>query len=270
ASDTKKGGSRHTSVFSIEKEGAGQVAVIGPPNSGKSSLVTALTNASPEISSAPFTTWAPTPGMMNYRHVPVQLIDTPPLDSSYVEPAFIDLLRRCDLLLLVIDLQTDPAAQLEQSLELLAQYHVRQLQSDEVIDAVPRLACKRILFIANKCDDDGDDEILDIARELVGVECELLPASAKTGRNLDNLQEAIIQSLQLMRVYSKPPGEEVDFDAPFVLRQGSTIEEFAAQVHRDFYDQLKSARIWGSGAFDGQEVSRDYILHDGDIVELRI
>jgi hypothetical protein len=266
---SKKGVGRHISEFSIPKEGAGQVVVVGPPNSGKSSLVTALTNASPEISAAPFTTWTPTPGMMEYDYVPIQLIDTPPLHSSYVEPAFMDLLRRSDLLLLLLDIQSDPPTDLESSLTLLAEYNIRPLGESDDSEFNPRICYKEFLYAVNKYDED-DEEILAILRELMGDDPPILPISAVSGFNLEILSREIFERLNLMRIYSKPPGEDPDLTKPFVLEEGSTVEEFAAKVHRDFYDQLKSARIWGSGSFDGQIVSREQVLRDGDIVELRI
>ena len=73
-----------------------------------------------------------------------------------------------------------------------------------------------------------------------------------------------------MRVYSKRPGEDPDLGSPFVMPRGGTLEEFAAGVHKDFYENLKSARIWGTDVYDGQMVGRDHILHDGDIVELHL
>ena len=73
-----------------------------------------------------------------------------------------------------------------------------------------------------------------------------------------------------MRVYSKAPGKEPDLSAPFALKKGSTVAEFAGKVHQDFLDKLKTARVWGSGVYDGQMVRRDHVLHDGDVVELRI
>ncbi len=79
----------------------------------------------------------------------------------------------------------------------------------------------------------------------------------------------IFKQLDIIRVYSKPPGEEPDLSVPFVLKRGSTIEELAGNVHKDFLSSLKSARVWGSGAFDGQMVSRDHVLQDGDVVELK-
>jgi len=71
-------------------------------------------------------------------------------------------------------------------------------------------------------------------------------------------------------VYAKPPGKEADLERPFVLKKGSTIDDLAAKIHRDFIEKLKFARVWGSTMFDGQMVKRDYILQDSDIVELRV
>jgi len=76
--------------------------------------------------------------------------------------------------------------------------------------------------------------------------------------------------LEIIRVYSKPPGKKPDLERPFVLPKGSTVEDMAAKVHRDFLHNLKAARVWGSADFDGQMVARDYVLADGDVVELRL
>jgi hypothetical protein len=94
--------------------------------------------------------------------------------------------------------------------------------------------------------------------------------SAASGRNLDALKQAIFERLQIMRIYSKPPGKEPNMASPFVLPIGSTVEEFAGRVHKDFLEHLKAARVWGQGVFDGQLVGREHVLHDGDVVELRI
>ncbi len=269
AAQGSKGSARHHSPYTIDKEGAGQVVVVGPANVGKSALVQALTNADPEVSPAPYSTWEPTPGMMLVHHVPVQLIDLPPLDPNYVEPTMMDLIRRADLILLLLDLQAYPIAQLEESLALLAAYRIVPLKQKpaEVVDR--RIVYKPILFVVNKNDDEDSDEDFAVLCELFEGECALLSISAVTTRHLDKLKEAILAELGVMRVFSKPPGEEPDFTAPFVMKKGSTLEEFAAKVHKDFVDNLKSARIWGSGAFDGQMVGRDHVLEDGDVVELR-
>jgi len=270
STQTKKGISRHISAYQIEKEGAAQVTVIGPPNVGKSALVTALTNASPEVADFPCTTWTPTPGMMLVDYAPIQLIDTPPLQTGYVEPALMDLIRRSELLLLLIDLQADPVGQLEETIALLAEHGIQPQfqQSQDEIDRHVRFL--PILVVVNKYDDPEYAEDFEILLELLENEWSLFPVSATTGCNLDHLKRIIFERLELICVYSQPPGEEVDRTAPFVLKKGSTVEEFAAKVHQDFFEKLKSARIWGSGSFQGQMVGRDHVLWDSDIVELRI
>jgi ribosome-interacting GTPase 1 len=270
SSASQKGVSRHISAFHIDREGAAQVAVIGPTNVGKSALVTALTNASPEVAPTPYTTWTPAPGMMELEGAQVQLIDTPPLDREYVEPALLDLMRRADLLLLVVDLQGFPIEQLESAVDLLIENRIIPEHKRDEVDLGGRGLVKPILVVANKVDDLDGDEDFEVLCELLDSPCPLLPFSADTGRHLDELKQAVFNALEIIRVYSKPPGREPDLDVPFVLRKGDTVEELARKVHRDFYQNLKSARIWGSGRFDGQIVGRDHVLEDGDVIELRL
>jgi ribosome-interacting GTPase 1 len=93
--------------------------------------------------------------------------------------------------------------------------------------------------------------------------------SAETGRGLDALRRRVFEQLDIIRVYSKVPGKEPDLASPFVMKAGGTVQDFAAKVHQDFLKNLSAAKVWGSSDFDGQMVSRDYVLHDGDVVELR-
>jgi small GTP-binding protein len=268
----KKGVSRQVSAYSISKEGAGQVAVIGPANVGKSALVDKLTNASPEVSATPFSTWQPTPGMMPIDNIQVQLIDTPPLNKDYVDPELLNLIRRADLVLLMVDLQTDPFQQLEDSLSLLKESRVILEGMDDHLSTEGRLYKKPCLVLANKCDDEASDENYEIFRTLLEEECPtILPISVETGRNLERLKEAVFELLDVIRVYSQPPGGEPDLDSPFVMKRGGTVADFARKVHQDFYENLKAARVWGgSVSFEGQMVSRDHELQDGDVVELTI
>jgi ribosome-interacting GTPase 1 len=97
-----------------------------------------------------------------------------------------------------------------------------------------------------------------------------VPISVVMGRNLERLKKAVFEGLGVIRVYAKPQGKPPDMSAPFILKRGSTVEELAAKVHRDFLDKLIAARVWGSAEFDGQMVQRDYVLQDRDVVELRI
>jgi ribosome-interacting GTPase 1 len=270
ASQARKKVSRRDSAFRIEKEGAGQAVVIGPANVGKSALVATLTNATPEVSPAPYTTWEPTPGMMPIENIQVQLVDTPPLDRDYVEPELVDLIRRSDLILLVVDLQTYPIEQLEDTVAILQEHRIVPIHLRDRYAEQQRITFKPLVVLVNKNDDESSDEDFEVLRELLDDEWALLPVSATTGRNLEWLKQAVFERLDVMRVYSKPPGKEPDLSTPFILRKGSTIGEFAGKVHQDFVENLKAARVWGSAVYDGQMVGRDYVLHDGDVVELRI
>lgn len=265
----KKTGSRQQ-VFQIDKEGAGQAIIIGPSNTGKSSLVAALTNAEPDISPAPYTTWKPTPGMMPIEKIQVQLIDAPPLDREFVEPALFGLIRFSDLILLVVDLQDDPLQQLEDALILLEENRIAPLHLKDQYTGQERMSFIPLLILANKCDDEDMEEVFEILCDLYEGECPLIPISAKTGRYFERLKQAVFDKLEIIRVYAKPPGKEPDLERPFVLKKGETVIDLAQMIHRDFYDRLQAARVWGSAAFDGQMVPRDYPLQDGDIVELRI
>jgi ribosome-interacting GTPase 1 len=236
---------------------------------GKSSLVAALTNAQPEVSAAPYTTWKPAPGMMPVENIQVQLVDTPPLDRDYLEGGLFELARRADLIVLMVDLQADPLKQLEDALAILQEHRIAPLERHGMLGALERMSFVPVMVVVNKCDDQQMDEDFDILCELFEEECPLLPVSVQAGRNLEVFRREVLDRLDVIRVYAKPPGQPPDLDRPFVLKMGATIDDLALKIHRDFYNNLKSARVWGSSAFDGQLVQRDYRLQDGDIVELR-
>ncbi|MGD8634125.1 MAG: 50S ribosome-binding GTPase [Anaerolineales bacterium] len=270
SSQAKSKVSRAVSVFSIDKEGAGTAALVGPANTGKSSLVAALTNADPEVAPYPMTTWKPMPGMMPIENIQVQLIDTPPIDREFVESELIDLIRRSDLLLIIVDLQDFPTEQLQNTVEFLEDRRIVPLaKRDEFPDGL-QWAGIPFLTLVNKCDDESMLADYHVFCELLDQDWPSLPISAKTGFGVDAMKQLVFDTLDIIRIYSKAPGKSVDSNSPFVMKTGSTVEEFAAKVHQDFAEGLKSARIWGSGDFEGQLVSRDYVLHDGDILELRI
>jgi ribosome-interacting GTPase 1 len=269
SAESQRKGGRRVSPYVIEKEGAGRVAVIGPPNVGKSALVAALTNASPDVADYPFTTQFPLPGMMPIENIQVQLIDTPPLSRDFDEPQLFNLIRGAELMLLIVDLQTFPIEQLEESITLLDEARIVPTHLYDPAEEPRHVTVIPLLIVANKTDDPAADADFEVLCELVGGDWPLIPFSATEMRGVDRFKAAVYDALNIIRIYSKPPGRQPDHSAPFVLRKGSTVEEFAAAVHRDFVDNLKSARIWGTGVYDGQMVGRDHVLHDGDIVELR-
>lgn len=267
---SKKKHTFHQSTFHIEKEGAGTAILLGLTNTGKSSLVAALTNATPEISPTPFTTWNPMPGMLPMDDIQVQLVDTPSLDRDFIEPALFDLVRRADVILLVIDLQADPLAQLESCLSALATHYIYPDEMNDHDSILGRAWFIPTIILVNKCDNEALDDDFKVLCELFEGECPLIPVSAAQGRNFELLKRRVVERLDIIRVYAKPPGKEPDLERPFILKKGSTIADLAPKIHRDFSKKLKSARVWGSSAFDGQLVPKDYLLQDGDIVELRI
>jgi hypothetical protein len=244
--------------------------VVGATNVGKSALVASLTHAAPEVGDFPHTTWKPTPGMMPLENIQIQLIDTPPLSKAYVDPEMMDLIRRCDLVLLMVDLQTDPLQQLEDTVALLREHGIVPLRLKDRYTDQRGISLVPFLIMANKNDTAATDENLDIFRELLNDNWPMIAASVSTGRHLDLLQVTIVDRLNIIRVYSKSPGKKPDRSSPFVLKKGSTIADFASKVHQDFAQKLKAAKVWGSAVFEGQMVQRDYVLQDGDVVELQI
>ena len=173
-----------------------------------------------------------------------------------------------DLILLMVDLLTDPVHQLEESIALLGENRIFPAQLEGKLIEQRRPVFKPIVVMANKCDDQRCDENFEIFCELLEGNWELIAASVASGRNLENLKKILFEQLNIVRVYSKPPGAEPNFSKPYVMRRGDTVEDFAGGVHQDFVRDLKSARVWGEGVYDGQLVGRDHVLHDGDVVEL--
>jgi small GTP-binding protein len=252
----KKGGARAAPFYLVEKEGAGQIALIGPPNSGKSSLLAALTNARPEVADYPFTTRVPLPGMMAYQDVQIQLIDLPPVSAEFMEPWLPQAIRQAARGVLVVD-ANDPAL----------------IENIEFVEgALDRSRIARpALLVANKIDLAGAGENFAALAELYRGRYECLPVSAATGRNLEAFARAAFDLLGIVRMYTKAPGKKADLTAPYVLRRGQTVADAARLVHKDFAEHLKFARLFRrDGDHEGLMVERTHVVEDGDILEFHI
>lgn len=252
----KKGGAHTTPFWLIKREGAGQVALIGPPNAGKSLLVTRLTHARPEVADYPYTTRAPVPGMMDCEDVQIQLVDLPPVAPEFTERWLPQVIRGANLGVLIVGL-SDPAVleEIEFILEMLASHRL----------AVPRL------MVANKIDFEGARDVLRTLQELYGDRFRYIPVSALTGENLDEFRWAVFDALGVVRMYSKPPGKPPDLTRPYILRRGQTVLEAAGLVHRDFAEKLKFARLYRlNGEPSGLMVDRTHVVEDKDILEFHI
>jgi ribosome-interacting GTPase 1 len=267
--EKKKIGRRDRS-YKIEREGVGQIVLIGPPNVGKSALVATLTNADPQVADFPHSTWKPAPGMMYFEDIQIQLIDTPPISKEHMEPLFFDMVRRSDIILIVVDVQTDPLQQLEETVYFLKEHRIAPLRLAHLYEDRAGWTFLPFLVIVNKNDDQSSDENFEIFRSLLEDDWPLIPVSAKTELNFNVLKQTLFNSLEIIRVYTKAPGKEPDLTAPFVLKRGSKMEDLASKIHKDFLEKLKYARIWGKHVYDGQMVQRDHVLHDGDIVEIHL
>jgi small GTP-binding protein len=260
----------HRSSTVIPREGAAQVAVIGRPNAGKSQLVARVTKASPTVADYPFTTHTPTPGMMEFENIQLQLIDTPPLAPQAIEVWMAGLLRRADALLVLVDLSGDPLAQMEAIITELARMRIGIIDQKTEGEPPVILHWKKALVAGNKIDLPRASENYAALQKRYGDQLPVLAISAKEGAGLEEMKRALYQLLDVIRVYTKVPGERPDMDEPLVLTRGSTIEDAAYSLHKDLLAKLKFARVWGSGKHDGMMAKRGHILQDGDIIELHI
>lgn len=257
--------------FKIPKQGAGQIVFLGPPNSGKSRILTRLTKATPEVAPYPFTTREPVPGMMEWEDVRIQLIDLPPITADFYEPYVTDFTRVADAALLILDLGDDDGPfTVETVIERLQGY--RRILTGKLpeSDDDPTVYHLKTLLVANKLDAEGAADRLDIVKEMFESRFPIHAMSAERGEGIEALRTKLFELLGVIRVYGKQPGKPADMKAPFTIPIGGNVMDFAERVHADFAEGLKSAKVWGSAAFDGQTVKRDHVLKDKDVVELHM
>jgi len=265
----KGGKSKRAPLFKVEKEGAGQIVLLGPPNTGKSRLVASLTNAPVNVAEYPFSTHVPQPGMTDFEDVQIQLVDTPPITADYMETWMPDTVRRADRALIVADLGDDNILDtLDVVLKRLSGVKIelgRDIpQNPEEITRTYRPAA----LLANKSDLAGAAGRLEILREFYADRFDIWSVSARTGNGLDDIRRNLFDFLDIIRIFTKEPGRKPDLARPYTVPAGSTVIDLAVKVHREFEHTLKSARIWGSGKYDGIHVKRDHVLSDKDILEL--
>ncbi len=277
----KKGGRRSGPSHVVRPDGAAQLCLLGPPNSGKSSLHAKLTGSHSDVGPYPFTTHLPIPGMLPWEDIHFQLVDLPPVSDEFMEPWFVNALQPADGALLVVDI-SDPECleQVPMVIERLKEkkvylttawpgLHSPDPDQEAGEKDVFRLDLPTVM-IANKSDLDPDPEEIEILEELLGLSFPTLTMSAKTGDGLEELGAFLFRALEVVRVYTKTPGKPADNDKPFTVRRGGTVHDVAGLVHKDIARDLKFARMWGEEVFDGQQVGPDHLVADGDLVELHL
>jgi hypothetical protein len=276
----KKSGARGGPPLVIQPEGAAQIALLGPPNTGKSSLHARLTGSGAHAATYPFTTQYPEPGMMPYEGIHFQLVDLPAISPEHPVSWLASALQTADACLLIVDLGDPACVERTEALQaVLREKRVMltdrwDLEGEPAREAAPAEDDPFVLrlpavLLANKADLlAGADAELKAFLELTGLRYPAIAVSATTGRDLSEIGPLLFCQLGLVRVYTKVPGRSPDRDRPFTLRRGQTVEHVARLVHKDLARSLKYARVWGRSGFDGQHVGRDHPLADGDVVEL--
>lgn len=267
----KKGG--RGDLYVVQKEGAAQIALVGFPNSGKSSLLACLTKAVPVIAEYPISTVAPLPGMMPFEDIQIQLVDLPPVGNESTDGWVSGILRYSDALLLVVDLSEDPDIQAELLIDQLERWNIHiisNLQSQISNSSFRTGVFKKALIVANKKDLHSSEDSFVRLLEKYGQLYQCISVSAVKKENLEEFKRAVFDISDIIRVYSKPPGKDPDLTRPFTIPKGSTVLDLANTIHKDFVFNLKYARIWGSVKFDGQRVEKNHILKDKDIVEFHV
>ena len=274
----KKGAKKGGGGIRIPRQGAGTVVLLGGPNAGKSQFLDTMTRATPEIGDYPFTTREPMPAMMPWEDVMVQLIDLPPITADFLEPYIYNLTRSADLALLMLDLGSDDG--IEQCQEVLERFDGSRtrLGRESYLDEEDiGVTYTQTLFVPNKIDMPDAMDRLELFHELCDVDFDEYPIYSKlqpgeeTNESLEKLRNEIYRRMDVIRIYTKHPKEkEPDMERPFTIRRGQTLLDMAGQVHKDYTEGLKFARVWGSAVHDGTTVKGDYVPQDKDIVELHL
>jgi ribosome-interacting GTPase 1 len=267
----KKKTARRGDQYFVDKEGAAQVVLIGAPNVGKSQILSSLTNATPEVASYPYTTLKPLCGMIKFENIQIQLVDTPPISSDFMEPWLSGIIRNADLVMLVVDLGSEiMRSETETVFRRLEEYKIQLEREEGETNPLDGIAHKKTNLLANKGDSERSEGNLTILKDQYGQRFPIFPISAQKGINVEELKRYIFERLEILRVYTKTPGKTADFEDPVILSIGSTLLDAAKAIHKDFARDLKYARIWGAGVYDGQMVQKDFVLKDGHVVEFHI
>jgi small GTP-binding protein len=265
-----KGPKRSSNPFNVRKEGAGQIILFGYANAGKSALLTSYTGAESKAAPYAYTTQAPVVGMLPYKNIRFQLIDVPAVDAPDVQSQLYGMVRNADMLALVVDLSMNPVKQANDLIQYLLSWGMEIRYQSEWLDPVTdKQRQKKLLIVGNKADIPGALDGYEALSAEFSDRFPVIMASAEEKMGAEELGEAAFKAMDIIRVYTKAPGEEPAMEKPLVLPRGATIEAVAEDIHKDLLKNLKYAVLWGSsGKFEAQRVGRDHVVVEGDVVEL--
>jgi len=247
--------------FEIPKSGVGRLALFGLSNVGKSTLMNAITNADVAVGNYLNTTTIGQAGACTYKGVMFQIVDLPGFlgfkDDWTIAKQINRVARTSDAILMVIDLSMS----IERQLSFLKQ----QLKEAKILENEE--SKYKIAVIATKGDLPGSKEAY---HELLQkVDWPVFPIAANNKPSLEKLKESLFNLLDIIRVYTKPPGEKPRLDEPLIVHRDATIKDVVKKIHSSFLPRFRFARVWGSSVnFDGQTVGLDHIVRDQDIIEV--
>lgn len=239
--------------IAVRREGAAQIALVGPPNTGKSSLLHALSEVQVKIGDYAFTTLRPVPALVRLGGVLVQFVEIPGLIEGASEDrgggrALLGVLRSADAII------------------FCQEAGGRTEQIEAVRAEVAAAGIERPAILAATKADEADAAAIDRLRASF-PDLEVLPVSIIDEASLELLKAAAWRLTGLIRVYLRH-GPTVDAE-PLALADGATVLDVARDIHKDMAANFKSARVWGPSArFEGQQVGREHALMDGDVVEI--
>jgi small GTP-binding protein len=243
----------HRDSIAVRREGAAQIALVGPPNVGKSSILQALSEIQIKTGDYPFTTLRPVPALTRIKGVLVQLVEIPGLIGGAADDrgggrALLGVLRSADAIVFCARASYPPD-------ELLA---VR----DELAKAD---IAKPAILAVTRADEASDADTDRLARAFPGLE--MVKVSVLDPASLDVLREAIWGLTGLIRIYLRVNGSTAE--EPLALEPGATVAEVADSVHHELGASFSGARVWGPSArFEGQRVGREHLVQDTDTVEI--
>ena len=265
----KSGGKRRADEHHVPREGAGQVVLAGLPNVGKSTIVDALTNAAPQIAEYPYSTIKPLSGMATFENIKIQLVDIPPLVWEVTDRWVYNIVRNADAICLLVELTDDPAGQAAILLDELKSNKIQPLGTTGEAGTDPRgMFLKRTFIVGTKQDQPEAAGGFEDLQKAIEESFPLVRISAKGGTGLDLFLQQAFHALERIRVYTKVQGKKPDLENPFILDKGTTVIEMAREIHKDFVRQYRAARIFSKDMYNGQRVGKDFVLRDGDVIEM--
>ncbi len=245
----------HRDSLAVRREGAAQIAFVGPPNAGKSSLLQALSKIQIKTGDYAFTTLRPVPALTRIGGVLLQLVEIPGLIEGANEDrgggrALLGVLRGADAIVFCAALGGPSDG-------------LRVVRAEVAAAGIDKPA----ILAATKADDAPADALARLTSAVPGLE--ILPVSILDDGSLDRLREAIWRLAGLLRVYPRHEGK-IGAE-PFALPIGATIAEVADEIHHELGVDCAGALVWGRSArFEGQRVGRSHVVTDGDVVEILV